>query len=421
MRQIFNPNATFENVGDYAFAILESSEYGGFMVHCLKHKEDRWAIYGLNHRIFSGAEAPRHDSTIAVFPHLRIFTTSWILTNESLKAGLSWLCDDNNLRFIGIVQNNLPVDGIITDQVGIRGLTLASPYDESSISADAADSIFSDLIAADYTSETLYSGFCGYHAHHGMTFNAPKRPKSKYQFGIELEVEFHERDLRNRFTNTKSNWFYCESDGSLGSNGCEIITIPLEPKHAKSEDFWLPLIDELKNTAQSWETGRCGLHVHVSREILGRTEEQITENLGKLLYLYHHHLRDTRMNVRIFGRERGYNEHDGKTAYGDAVSIIGTKILKENTIKEELKTKMIQRTQQDRYFDINIRNSKTIEFRKGRGSINQKRIVSIIEYCELMCKYCKDTPWQQICYDDFVSYIKVCAKGDTLREYIGAA
>lgn len=417
MRQLFNRNDGITSVGDYAFAVLETNGGKKFMVHLFCYSEDRWAIYGLDGSIFYGSEYPRLDSVISDFPHLSVFTTSWVLdisNHSTIQKGLDWLCEDNELSLLGIVQNPLPVDGIISDETLIGNLILATPESE-------VETVFTDLISGDYTSDTLYSGFCSYHAHHGMDFNAPKRPKSNYQFGIELEVEFNTRDLRHQFTDIKSNWFYCESDGSLNSNGCEIITVPLEPKHAKSEDFWLPLIDELKNTAQSWETGRCGLHVHVSREILGRNEEQITENLGKLLYLYHHHLRDTRMNVRIFGRDRGYNEHDGKTSYGNAVGVIGGTILREKEIKEKLKTQMIERTQQDRYFDINIRNSKTIEFRKGRGSINQKRIVSIIEYCELMCKYCKGTPWQQICYDDFVSYIKVCAKGDTLKEYIGAA
>jgi hypothetical protein len=414
MRQLFNCNDEIVRVGDYAFAVLSTGRNQRFMVHLFCYSEDRWAIYGLDNSIFFGNESPRRGDVISNFPHLSIFTTSWLLNISlypTIKEGLNWLCEDNDISLLGIVQNPLPVDGIISDETQVGHLILDNSESE-------VEKVFTDLIARDYTSDTLYSGFCSYHAHHGMIFNAPKRPKSKYQFGIELEVEFNTRDLRNQFTDTKSNWFYCESDGSLGSNGCEIITIPLEPKHAKNEDFWLPLIDELKNTARSWETGRCGLHVHVSREILGRTEEQITENLGKLLYLYHHHLRDTRVNVRIFGRERGYNEHDGKTSYGDAVGVIGASILKDKEIKEKLKTRMIERTQQDRYFDINIRNSKTIEFRKGRGSINQKRIVSIIEYCELMCKYCKETPWQQIEYDDFVSYINVCAKGDTLKEYI---
>jgi hypothetical protein len=313
--------------------------------------------------------------------------------------------------------------GVITNDIG-RGMNIdtlnqVEHFDlDCDVESEASESDGENYISDRYTSTELYHGFCGYHSHRGCRFNTAKRGTSKYLVGIELEVEFTERCHRDNFVARESNWFYCESDGSLGSNGCEIITIPLHPQDATDVEMWNPLVDSIKDNAEAWDTGRCGLHVHVSRTILGNTADLQTENLGKLLYLYHHHLKDTRLNIEIYGRSRGYNENDGKTKYGDAVATIGKEILKTKGIKEKLSAEMRDKARSTRYFDINVQNSATIEFRKGRGSINSRRIVSVIEWSTLMCEYVKITPWQQIDYQDFVSWAKIAVKGDALKTKI---
>jgi hypothetical protein len=161
----------------------------------------------------------------------------------------------------------------------------------------------------------------------------------------------------------------------------------------------------LSDKAKSWDSPRCGLHVHIGREILGSNPEQQSETIGKLLYLYHHFVNDTPMNKKIFGRDRAYNEKDGKTREGDAVATLGSGVLKLKEIKDTLKKGMIEKSSSDRYFDINLQNSNTIEFRKGRGSIKVSRIIMVIEYCEMMCKYAKSAKWEEISKDAFVSYV----------------
>ena len=257
-----------------------------------------------------------------------------------------------------------------------------------------------------YERRVTYKGVKGYHHHHGDTPNAPKKSTRGHKIGVELEVEFKSSDGKSRWNDkAKSNWFYCERDSSLNDNGVEIITVPMNPKDIKDRATWETLIEYLSDKAKSWDSPRCGLHVHIGREILGSNPEQQSETIGKLLYLYHHFVNGTPMNTHIFGRDRAYNEKDGKTREGDAVATLGSGVLKLNEVKNTLKKGLIDRSSSDRYFDINLQNSNTIEFRKGRGSINASRIIMVIEYCEMMCKYAKSAKWEEISKDAFVSYV----------------
>lgn len=272
----------------------------------------------------------------------------------------------------------------------------------TSTHVEDAMSFFNDK----YERSVTYKGVHGYHHHHGDTPNAPKKSVRGHKIGVELEVEFKSRDGKNRWGDkAKSNWFYCERDGSLNDNGVEIITVPMNPKDIKDRATWEKLISYLSDKAKSWDSPRCGLHVHIGREILGSNHEQQSETIGKLLYLYHHFVNGTPMNTRIFGRDRAYNEKDGKTREGDAVATLGSGVLKLKEIKDTLKKGMIDKSSSDRYFDINLQNSNTIEFRKGRGSIKASRIIMVIEYCEMMCKYAKSAKWEEISKDAFVSYV----------------
>ena len=396
MRQIFNGSSCLE-YDDYALIIINNS------VRCMAYRpidSDVWSLLSID-RHFVGStsiiDANEHHPLIGQFRY------GWVcydwrtidngLTDMSNSHGGTWEIVQEPMspfEFFGIAQGEIE-------------------------SSDIQDMTVESFISEDYTDDSLYVGQHSYHYHHSEPMNTPKQSFSGHRIGIELEVEFNNRTYRNVFNEIKSNWFYRENDGSLDEYGCEIITIPLLPKHAKSVDFWKPLTDYLSGRASSWDTSTCGLHVHIGREILGKNEEQKSETIGKLLYLYHHHVKDTRMNIGIYGRERAYHDHDGKTDVGNAVKILGSVILKSKDIQKRVMDSMREKAREARYFDINMQNSHTIEFRKGRGSINAERIAMVVDYCERMCIYARTTPWTQISYDDFVKYLKATTSGKLLE------
>lgn len=405
MAQVFDIEARLENVGDYAWFTNDE----GDLILAFRFDQGYWAFYSRDYMEFSGSDMPRREEYIRSYPFLEDFRRgySWIVKEEyTLEWGINDIEASNDVH-LHIVTHPMA----LTNDESLFA-ELPSSNDEQSI--EDVENFISDM----YETRMRYTDYHSYHSHHGDYMNMPVSSHRGHRIGVELEVEFNDDDLRDDFIHMTSNWFYLESDGSLGDYGCEIITIPLRPQEAKSEDFWSPLTNYLKNKARSWDTGRCGLHVHIGREILGRSEEEQSETLGKLLYLYHHYVKDTRLNIKIYGRERGYNDHDGKTQVGDAIRLLGKEVLKVQSAKDAVRKEMIGKSNRDRYFDINIRNSATIEFRKGRGSINAKRIAMVVDYSERMCIYAKSTPWQQIGYEDFVKFLKSTVQNPNLLEII---
>jgi hypothetical protein len=268
----------------------------------------------------------------------------------------------------------------------------------------------------------IYSGIQDYHYYHDVEFNEPIAETKGYRIGVELEVECNDERTTSKFDSKfESNWLMMETDGSLRRGlGIEFITIPMLPKHIKAKNTWFDFISFMSTRATSWSTDTCGLHVHIGREILGKTAETQSETIGKLLYLYHHFLKDHDINIKIYGRERGYNDHDGKVREGDAVKLLGKDVLSLESVKDKLKTQLTRQSMRDRYFDINLRNTHTIEFRKGRGSLNVDRIISVIEYSELMCKYARTASWTDMSVEDFFAFVRKNIKSSSpLQRYFG--
>lgn len=254
---------------------------------------------------------------------------------------------------------------------------------------NAAPAVSSDgLQLANYEGRQ-YSGFSGYHASHRQTMNAPRTSYSGYRVGVELEVEFNDDATRQQFTDQGRNWFFCESDGSLSRYGCEIITIPLLPWDAKSRATWKPIASQLKSLgASSWDNNRCGLHVHIGREILGDTPAQRDATLARLILFYNMYLNDDATALKVFGRSRCYNERDHKDSQElRAVNTLGHEVLKVKEVAERIGKTLKERNDCARYYTINTTNAATIEFRKGRGSLSVDRIQAIITFCESVCLY----------------------------------
>ena len=414
MRQIFDINAKLELVGDYAF--IEVKQRGTtYSVLALRYSREHCALYSINRAFdLNGSSEPRCSELIEQYPFLGECSSSWILP---IYYSLKECCNDCDIirraTSFTIVQDAIQLQRV--EDISMRG-------DDSATSLVALPS---EYLCKRYEATTKYRGMQGWHSHHGSRLNSPIKAWKKHRIGVEIEVEFMNEDSRREFIDIPSNYFYRETDGSLDDYGCEIITIPLLPNDAKDAEFWKELTDSLRGRANSWDTsGRCGLHVHIGREILGTTLEQHSETIGKLLYLYHHWLKDTRFNIKMYGRERGYHDMNAKTAQGDAAKMLGGDSLRSKKVTDIVKKAMISKSDGDRpfghgerYFDINLQNEHTIEFRKGKGSINPKRIAMVVEYCELMCIYAKQTPWMQLSFDDFIAYLKSVAS-DSIKENI---
>lgn len=282
----------------------------------------------------------------------------------------------------------------------------------------------------DYAMDAWYTGRHDYHHSHsrGFVFNKPLKD-SKYPFkvGIELEVIANSEADYNKITALKSNWFFMERDGSLESNGVEIITVPLRFEDASDPSFWKPFTAWLSKHAKSWTKSCCGLHIHLGNEVFKVGDMDMDMLKAKLSYAYNYNIDNDIMNKTVFGRECGYGASKCTTKSGDAVKTLGeiTKkpsgLLKDKDVQDAIVDETKRKMRGDRYYDINYSGDKTTEFRKGRGSINCERIASIVMYCYLMVEWSKKEKWENILsIDKFKAYLtKHTPEVHPLRRFIG--
>lgn len=203
------------------------------------------------------------------------------------------------------------------------------------------------------------------------------RPESRDRllYGIELEVESRSSDREG------AEWVrqflhddYCvfKHDGSLGSGGFEIVTRPdsMEVHAAK----WQQLLESKPGSRlRSWDGGRCGMHVHVTKSALSQLQ------LGKMLCFLNDPA-NTSLVSAVAGR------------------------LPCSWCKVSPKKPSDVKLPQERYVALNI-TSKTAEFRIFRGTLLGSSFLKNLEFVEALVSYC--APAQRSIADS-VSYVKFC-------------
>ena len=272
------------------------------------------------------------------------------------------------------------------------------------------------LIKNGYTQNNIYSGFHGYHHCHRMSFNTPLENDKPYRIGLELELYARTSDDYRKIVNARTNWFQCESDSSLNdrSNPIEMKTIPLKASDATSVDFWREPMSKLSTMAVSKEYTSTGLHVHISKEIFGRTESQREANIKKLVVFYTYFVEKNAdahsKNVKICGREHGYSDPEGAvTDLGNLAMVLGIDNACKNEQAYNIIAESVYNKCKTQRGDINLRHLVdygTVEFRKGKGSIGATRLAAICTWWEQMCLYCNETAHTDLNFDVF--FEKVC-------------
>jgi len=186
----------------------------------------------------------------------------------------------------------------------------------------------------------------------------PRESHDRVLYGIELEVE-----SRDDMSMTGAQWArthlsdrYCvfKSDGSLGPGGFEIVTRPDSLAAHKRE--WAAFFANDPTTAlRSWTTGRCGMHVHISKSGLSSLQ------LGKMLCFLNEPANE-RMIVKIAGRRSERWCQIAKKKISDC------------------------KHPQDRYVALNI-TTHTAEARIFKGTLAMAGFFKNLEFCEALVKF----------------------------------
>ena len=202
--------------------------------------------------------------------------------------------------------------------------------------------------------------------------------EGKLMLGLEMEVMAGSNDDCTKIAQEYMDWlkahklnryFYCKEDGSLRDEernrvGFEIVTHPFTLQFAH-KNLMLKKTTEflVKQGVTSYETGRCGMHVHLSKNFF--TEDEIRK-------------------FRLFC----YTNYDQIYKFSKREGTGADYARKENYDFKKYKRK--QDGQDTRMNILNLQTNKpTIELRIFRGTLKYSRIIATLQFCDAVAHFVK--------------------------------
>lgn len=225
--------------------------------------------------------------------------------------------------------------------------------------------------------------------------------------GIELEVDSKKPngsgaqdcyDTICEITDCDNNEVYFEYDGSL-NYGFELITQPhtIESFYAMP---WETILRVIRNNGfQSHDIGTCGLHMHISRDFFGSTEEKRKCAITKLIYFYDAFYDE----ICKVARRSVDKAEQWANKYGFQKWFKSPDMTEKELKKWEIKqcqgiynARKISSTHSDRYHAVNLTNRNTIEFRIMRGTLNYDSFMACIDFLITIAKNSKKIKYSDI-------------------------
>ena len=208
-------------------------------------------------------------------------------------------------------------------------------------------------------------------------FQRRNQADSSHTFGVELEIE--DGRSRDQLVNELDRLglpIYQKLDGSLHEYGLEIITHPGTLAWHRYTMRWAEVSRLCR--ALGWhsdDSENCGLHIHVGRATLGRTEEARLSTAAKLVLLVNA-LWDN--GLVTFTRRR---PHELEWCNRPR---IGTRYSRFN---EALRAGGQNLGHSARYTAVNLTNLSTVEFRIFKGTLKRERLMAAMELVDTLIHY----------------------------------
>lgn len=197
-------------------------------------------------------------------------------------------------------------------------------------------------------------------------------PEPELYLGVELETECGSdgsancmaRDIKQALD---KRFVACKYDGSL-NDGCEIVSQPFTPWYHLNEgreEYWSKIFEQCDNwNATSYHSGRCGLHIHISRSYLDNDDA-----VFRLDRMVQNH-RDEFLRFSMRGSNTSYCEIDTDYRFG----------IKDSDSADEKAYKYKKEAfRKGKYCAVNIEHSQTVEIRLWRGTLNEHRFYATLE------------------------------------------
>jgi hypothetical protein len=242
-----------------------------------------------------------------------------------------------------------------------------------------------------------------------------------FTMGVELEmcagarssVDDAVADVRTRLG---EDYIICKSDGSLPSDGFEIVTAPRGlDEHIRRFKAW-----DVKPTYRAWNAKQCGLHVHID----SRAFTQMT--LGKFLIFINADYNADFIRS-LAGRHPKMDDQARNYCAAEHQSII-TDPSKAVKGKDPSRYRMVNVTNMDkdemirlnlnwRQYDTSGRKFNTVELRIFRASLRKERLLAQIEFAHAAVMFVRAASYRDLTEGAFKGWL---AKSCVLYPHLAA-
>lgn len=216
-------------------------------------------------------------------------------------------------------------------------------------------------------------------------------------FGVELEIDGGGEYTDNAesilgIANREQNLIYCKHDGSL-DDGFEIVTHPMSLDFQLHKMPWQAVLQRaIAMGYLSHQAGTCGLHIHVSRDAFGDTDDAQDKAIARVLFFVERHWNEL---LRFSRRtQRQMDQWAARYGYRD----------QPHEMLEHVK-----KGSGSRYTCVNLTNNDTIEFRMFRGTLKLSTLLATLQMVDYICDvalYLSDDELRDLSWSSFVSGIK---------------
>ena len=255
------------------------------------------------------------------------------------------------------------------------------------------------VFCANEKKEKVIENYTSSHEHNEAPLFFGEHKGSFAGMGFELEVdskEYISDAMNNQIASKLISVCELEEgevrfayDGSL-KYGFECISEPHTVKEFwRKAPQWTRMLEYLsKNGYSSHDVGTCGLHVHVSREMFGKTEAEQTSAIAKVMVFFDENWEDCKRLSRR--RDFGYCEKNA--------------CIKDAPSNYYCWKKSASR-QKGHYVALNNGNSHTFEYRLGRGTLNAWSFFSWVDFVLTITKNSKRITINKVNTNDRVSWL----------------
>ena len=187
--------------------------------------------------------------------------------------------------------------------------------------------------------------------------------------------------------NTSGRRAYLKRDSSISGGGYECVTHPMSSRKLHEwidKDF----TNAKKESGNRWRTDGCGVHIHVSRNSIGKL------TLFKLNVLLNMLRGKNNLNFIKFFTNRTPNALNQWAKVSNQLPFSFLDSIKHGNGWTS-----------DRYVAVNQQNDKTIEFRIFNGSIDQSVLHSYLEFVECVLDFCTNTAIKDITVGDLFEFM----------------